>query len=234
MSKELSLWNRLKHLNGYNPTRFVIKCFNALGAEKVLNDAFMQCKRLSSKVSKLCLQAIPHTLAARRHWNIVCWKSSLWLLVLPDFGKRIDDAANESDKDSRHTAKCNCGIEENQAGQSNGELIQSTDHRVRCRRSYADSPGGSIRDEEGGETRDDHRDDQGVASLRREVLSNVRGRPVFHEERSNEQDRNSEEVVVVHGYVHCQLRLKGRSVIVNILSKSLKLVSLIRFLIPRT
>ena len=156
----------------------------------------------------------------------------LRLGILSYLGQRIDKTADKTDEDSRHTAKRDRSIEEDQATERNGKLVQSTDHRVRRGRGDADGPGRSVRDKYCGETGDNHDDDDGIALLGGEVLLDVGGGPVFNEDGGDEQNRNSKEVVVVHG---CSESVEGNARgASNVLSKSLKLVSLMRFLMPKT
>lgn len=116
-----------------------------------------------------------------------------------DLGNGIDDATDEAYKDSRHTGKRHGGIEEDQSGKRNGELVQSSNHRVGGGRGHTDTPSGSVGNEDGRRTGEDHGEDNAVALGCGEVTFNVGGRPVFGKDRKNDEDGNGQKVVVEHG-----------------------------------
>lgn len=51
-------------------------------------------------------------------------------LALPDLCDGIDDAADETDKDGADAGKGDGGVEEDQAGEGDGKLVESADHGV--------------------------------------------------------------------------------------------------------
>jgi hypothetical protein len=148
----------------------------------------------------LSLQAVLHAPAAGAERDVGGRQYSLGLAVLSHLGNSVDDTTDETNKYSRHTAEGNGCIEEDESTESDRELVQGSDHRVGCRRGDTNSPGGGVGDEDSGHAGDDHDGNDGVALLRWEVLLNVRGGPVLDKDRGDEQDGDSEEVVVVHSY----------------------------------
>jgi hypothetical protein len=147
--------------------------------------------------------------------------------------ERIDDTTDETDEDGGNTAERDRRIKEDQATERDRELVESTDHGVRCGGCDTNSPGRGVRDEYRRKTRQNHDEDDGVALVGGEVLLEVRGRPVLDDNGRNQEDGDSEEVVVVHGW-KLLVKKTGMPLGSFLLSKSLKLVSLMRFLMHRT
>ena len=111
-----------------------------------------------------------------------------------------------------------------------------TCHGIRRRGSDADAPGRSIRDEDRGQSGEDHGEHNRIALIEGEVAGEVGCGPVLEYEGAENQYRNREKVVVEHGY-HASAywaALVQDDDWKGVLSKSLKLVSLMRFLIPST
>jgi hypothetical protein len=147
----------------------------------------------------LSFQTVLHTPTASAEGNVGGGQHSLGLAVLTDFCERVDDTTNETNEDSRHTAECDWSIEEYQTTESDGKLVQGSNHGVGGGRCDANSPSRCVGDEDGGKTRDDHDGNDSVALFGGEVLLDVRGGPVFNEDGCDEEDGDSEKVVVVHG-----------------------------------
>ena len=109
------------------------------------------------------------------------WKGVLGFRVLSNLGQSINNTTDESNKNRRYASKGNGCIEENQAAECDGELVQGADHGISSGRSYTHTPCGCIGDEDGGHSGDDHSDDDLVSLFQGEVLLNIGGRPVFEE-----------------------------------------------------
>lgn len=145
-------------------------------------------------------QRIAHALAAGAYQRVGSGQhAGPGLGVLLDLGHGVDNAAHETDTNSRHTGEGDRGIEEDQTRKGDGQLVEGADHRVGGGRGHAHAPGGGVRDEDGGETRQDHGEDDTIAIGLGEVASQVGGRPVFNQQGEHDQDGNGQEVVVEHG-----------------------------------
>jgi hypothetical protein len=90
-------------------------------------------------------------------------------------------------------------VEEDQSGNGDGELVESSDHGVGGGGSNTDTPGGGVRDEDGGETGEQDSEHNGVTLVSGEVALHVGGRPVLEEEGEDNDHGNGEKVVVEHG-----------------------------------
>lgn len=145
----------------------------------------------------LGLEAVSHACGASTH--VGRGQNLLGLAALADLCDSVDNTADEANEDGGHTAKGDGRVKEDEAADGDGELVQSTDHGVGGGRSDADTPGGCVRDEDGTHAGDDHDGNDAVAQLGREALCQIFGRPVFDEQRSDEEDRDGKKVVVVHG-----------------------------------
>lgn len=89
----------------------------------------------------LCFGCIPTTLRTGTHDLLVgYWKRHLAHLCLSDLGPGVDETADEADDDGRDTAECDWGGEENESADSDWELIEGSDHGVRCGGGNADTP----------------------------------------------------------------------------------------------
>jgi hypothetical protein len=152
-----------------------------------------------------------HAPAARTEGNVGGGQDGLGLAVLSDLCERVDDTTDETDEDGRYTAEGDWGIEEDQSTESNGELVQGSDHGIGGGRCDANSPSRCIGDEDGGKAGDDHHGDDGIALFGGKVFCDVCGGPVFNENGCDEEDGDGEEVVVVHGYsmLACDVVKKG-------------------------
>ena len=131
---------------------------------------------------------------------------------MADLGEGVDETTDETDEDGGAAAKGDGRIEEHETAERDGQLVQSTDHGVGCRRGDTDGPGGCVGDEDCGKTGDDHDHDDGVALFDGEVLCDVGGGPVFDEDGGDEQDWDGEEVVVVHGWLKLAIAPFGSGV----------------------
>lgn len=146
----------------------------------------------------LGLEAVSHAGGAGTH--VARGQNLLRLAALADLGNSIDDTADETEEDGRDAAKGDGCVEENETADSDGKLVESTDHGIGGGRGNSDTPGGGVRDEDGAHAGDDHDHDHTVAELRREALGEVGGRPVFDEKGRSEEDGNGKKIVVVHGF----------------------------------
>lgn len=145
---------------------------------------------------------VPVAQRAGAHGGLAAGRQDANVLgLLADLGPGKDKTADEADKDGRDAAEGDGGVEEDQAADGDGELVQGADHRVRRRRGDADAPCRAVRDEDGGQARVDHADHQLVARLLGEVLGQVLGRPVLDQQRADDKDGDGEQVVVEHGWV---------------------------------
>ena len=118
---------------------------------------------------------------------------------MADLGDGIYNATDETDEDGGDTAEGDGRVEEDETADSNRKLVERTDHGVGGGRGDTDTPGGGVGYEDRAHAGDDHDHNHTVAKLGREALGEVGGRPIFNEERSDKEDRNGEQVVVVHG-----------------------------------
>lgn len=170
--------------------------------------------------SDLRPESIARTLAARadgHHGDVGCGKRILGLAGLANLGNSIHDTANEANEDGGYAAECGGCVEEDQTANGKRKLVQSANHGVSCRRGDTDTPSGGVRDENGGNTRNQHGGDDIVALIGREALCKVRRRPIFENNRGDDKDGNGEQVVVVHGWrsnKHCDVT----QVAINLLS----------------
>lgn len=115
-------------------------------------------------------------------------------------GPGENETGDEADKDGSNTTESDGGVEEDETADGDGKLVEGANHRVGGRGGDANAPGGAVRDEDGGETRVDHADEQAVARLDGEVLDQVVVGPVLEEQGEDDQDGDGEEVVVEHGW----------------------------------
>lgn len=156
-----------------------------------------------SLISSSCSRLVPllHALRTGARDGLPGGQTRLLLvLALPHLGEGVDHSADETDGDGRHAGECDGGVEEDEAGDGDGELVQSADHGVCGGGSDADAPGGGVGDEDGRKTRGDHGDDDAVALLGGEVAGEVGRGPVLEEDGADKEDGDGEEVVVVHGW----------------------------------
>lgn len=145
-------------------------------------------------------QGITHALAAGADQRVGGGENAgLGHGVLLDLGHGVDNATDEADKDGRHTGEGDGGVEEDQAGQSDGQLVEGADHRVGGGRGHAHAPGGGVRDEDGGQTGQNHGEEDSVAVVLGEVAGQVGGGPVLDQQGEHDQDGDGEQVVVEHG-----------------------------------
>lgn len=181
-------------------------------------------------------QRVAHALAAGADQRVGGGKDTgLGLGILLDLRHGVDDTRDKTDTDGGDTGESDRGVEEDETGHSDGELVQGTDHGVGGGRGDAHAPSGGVGNEDGGETGEDHGDHDAVTVGLGEVAGQVGGGPVFEQEGGDDQDGNGQKVVVEHGWDGLvsnggrQIRYSG-----YVLSKSLKLVSLMRLRMPRT
>ena len=142
------------------------------------------------------LQRVPHALhagACRQHTL-----ARILVLALPHFRHRINETRDETDENGAAAGKSGGSVEEDQTGESDGQLVESADHGVGSGRSHAHAPGGAVGDEDGGQAGEDHDGEDFALGSGREVDGDVGRGPVLHEEGANEEDGDREEIVVVH------------------------------------
>lgn len=144
------------------------------------------------------LEAIPGTLARCAHGDR-SWQAHLSRSSLTDLSPSIDNTRNESNKDSRDGSKGDWRIEEDESRNGNWKLVKRTNHGVCGRRGNTDTPSRGVGDQDGSETRVDHSHDLGVSGGDWEVGVEVRAGPILNQEGKNDQDRDSQQVVVEHG-----------------------------------
>lgn len=131
---------------------------------------------LISRQIDLGTQRVPHTLAAGADRGVGGRQdTSPWLSVLLDLSNGVDDTANKANDDSRNAGEGNRGIEENKSRDSNGKLVQSSNHGVSGRRSDANAPGGGIGNKHRRQAGEDHGENDAVAVHGREVAVDVGG-----------------------------------------------------------
>lgn len=141
-------------------------------------------------------QRISHALAAGADRGGENTGSRLGVLL--DLGNGVDNTADETNSNGRDTGESDRGVEEDEAGDGNGELVQGTNHRVGGGGGGADTPGGGVGDEDGGGTGQDHGEEDTVAVGFGEVTSKVGRGPILDKEGQHNQDGDREEVVVEH------------------------------------
>jgi hypothetical protein len=191
--------------------------------------------RASQQPTSSVLQRVPHALhaSARRQHAL----AGILVLALPHFRHRIDKPRNEPNKDSTAAGQSGGSVEEDESGKGNGQLVESAYHRVGGGGGDAHAPGRAVGDEDRGQAREDHDGEDFALGAGGEVDGDVGRGPVFHEEGANEEDGDGEQVVVVHG---CgRGRVSWECIVMKMtcehsLSKSLKLVSLMRLRMPST
>jgi hypothetical protein len=126
---------------------------------------------------------------------------------LADLGPGEDQTRDKANNDGSDTAEGDGSIEEDEARDGDGQLVESADHGIGGRRGDADAPGRAVRDKDGGQTGVYHANHQLVTRLLREVARQVLGRPVLDEQRADDQDGDGEQIVVEHGYISLVLTL---------------------------
>lgn len=144
------------------------------------------------------LEAITSTLARGAHWDRG-WQAHLSRSSLTDLSPSVDNARNESNKDSGDGSKSNWSVEEDQARDSDWELVECSNHRIRSGGGNTDTPSRSVRDQDRSKTRVDHSHDLRVSGRNWEVGVEVRAGPILNQEGKNDQHWDSQQVVVKHG-----------------------------------
>nr|POE97733.1 hypothetical protein CFP56_79220 [Quercus suber] len=121
--------------------------------------------------ARLRLQRVPHALHARARGQNVALAAAAGCarLRLPDLGQRVDQATDEADEDGANAGDGDGRVEEDQAGDRDGEFVEGAHHAVGGRRGDTDTPCGGVGDEDGGDTRDGHDDEDSVPGLGGEV-----------------------------------------------------------------
>lgn len=92
---------------------------------------------------RLVLETILHAPAAGAEGH-ASGQNGLGLAVLSDLGERIDDTTDEANENGRHAAEGDGCIEEDKTTESDGKLVQSSDHGVCGRRCDTNSPSRGI------------------------------------------------------------------------------------------
>ncbi|KAI6768093.1 hypothetical protein HG530_006102 [Fusarium avenaceum] len=134
-------------------------------------------------------------------------QSVLLSLVLLDLGPGIHDTRNETNEDSRDTSNGDGGSEEDETRNSDGQLVESTDHGVGGGGGDSDAPGGAVRDEDGSQTGVDDADKDAVSRVLGEVLGEVDAGPVLGDKGEEDKDGN---VHLVDDLAHAQ-NIRGRT-----------------------
>ena len=80
-------------------------------------------------------------LRAGAHGRLGVWEDLLGLLPLLHLAITVDKAAEESQEESRDATKRDRSIEKDDAADSERELVQKTNERVRSRRRLTNAPG---------------------------------------------------------------------------------------------
>jgi hypothetical protein len=144
------------------------------------------------------LQRVPHALhaSARRQHAL----AGILVLALPHLRHRIDKPRNETDENRAAAGQSGGSVEEDQAREGDGQLVEGADHRVGGGGGHPHAPGGAVGDEDTGQAGEDHDGEDFALGAGGEVDSDVGRGPVFHEEGADEEDGDGEEVVVVHGW----------------------------------
>lgn len=120
-------------------------------------------------------------------------------LLLLDFSNRVQNTRSKTQSNGRHGVEGDGSIKEDKTRKGYGELVKSTRHTVGGGGSDTHTPTRSVRNTKREESRKNHKEDDRVLVLRREVLGHVFSGPVFKEQRANQKHRDGQEVVVVHG-----------------------------------
>lgn len=113
---------------------------------------------------------------------------------------RVDEAADKPERNGRHTTERDGSCEKDNAGDSQGKLVQCADHGVRGRGRGSNAPSRAVRDEDSCHARVDDPDAQALSRLDREVSLQILSRPVFDEKRGHKQNGSAEQIVVKHDY----------------------------------
>lgn len=151
------------------------------------------------KHHKLRLEPVLDALAAGAHGHVLGGQGLVLAGVLPDLCDGVDDAADEANEDGADGAEGDGGVEEDEAADGDGELVEGADHGVGGGGGDAHAPCRGVGDEDGRQAGEDHGEDDGGAVLDGEVLLQVGVGPVLDEDGRDEQDGDGEEVVVEHG-----------------------------------
>ena len=128
------------------------------------------------------------------------WQFLLRLhLLLLLLGHDVDQTCGEPDKDGGDGEEVDWGVEEDQAGQGDWQFVQGADHRVGGGGGDSDTPARAVGDTDGGCAGDDHGEPDADSRGWWEVQVQVCRRPVFQQKGGDQQDRDGQQVVVVHG-----------------------------------
>lgn len=120
-------------------------------------------------------------------------------LALSLLGKSVNQTGHETHEDGGNGPEVNGSVKENQAGQSNRQLVQRTNHGVSGGRSHTHTPGGTVRDSDGRGTGNQNGHNGSISVLGGEVEGKVSRRPVLENEGQDQQNWNGQQVVVEHG-----------------------------------
>lgn len=81
-------------------------------------------------VAASSLQAVSVALATGTHGARRGEDAGLGLGAVPDLGQSIDEATDEAEENGRHAGDGDGGVEEDKAGNGDGQLVESAHHRI--------------------------------------------------------------------------------------------------------
>ena len=130
-----------------------------------------------------------------------------------------------TDEDGGDRKESHRGTKKDHSGYRNGQFIQCTGHTspsahsrklcdkpICCGGGYSETPCCAIANKHGWESRNQNREKETISGVggttsqshKRiwavQILFNVRGAPVFEKKRCNHQNRNTQEIIIKHGY----------------------------------
>ena len=119
---------------------------------------------------------IPGALAAGTDQRVRRWEAAgLLSLLLLYLGDSIDYSARRSDCNRRDTGQGDRSIEEDKSADGDWDLVERTDHRIRCTGCGPDAPGRGVGDSYGTQTRYDHCKYDSISGLGREIAVQILG-----------------------------------------------------------
>lgn len=127
------------------------------------------------------------------------WQVLGVLLLLALLGLGVNQTGNETNKNGGNRPEVDGSVEENQARQGNRQLVQRTHHGIGGGGSDSNTPSRTVGDADRGSTGEHHGKNRGGSTLSWEIDGKVSGRPVLKNEGTNQENRDRQQVVVVHG-----------------------------------